>query len=107
MPLQAESDLRLALAAEENNFVQNLVRILIWIFALQKWMHQAMALLQHRRRFNLIHQAVFTLQGVTHGASHMGFHCLRFSSAVKNSFETVMIPPLQVSPNLHAKLTDL
>jgi hypothetical protein len=38
VPLQAESDLRLALPAEENNFVQNLVGVLFWIFALQEWM---------------------------------------------------------------------
>jgi hypothetical protein len=73
MPLQAKGDLRLALAAEQNNFIQYLIGILIRIFALYKRLHQSKALLQYRRRFNLIHQAVFALQGITHGASHMGF----------------------------------
>ena len=82
MPLQTEGDLRLALAAEQNNFVQNLIRILICMF--EQRMHQTMALLQYRRRFNLIHQAVFTLQGITHGASHMGFHFLPFLAYVKH-----------------------
>jgi len=50
MPLQAERDLRLALPAEEHNFVQNLVWILIRIF--EQRMHQAMTLLQDRRRFD-------------------------------------------------------
>ena len=86
MPLQAEGDLRLALPAEKDDFVQNLIRILIRVFLLRKRMHHSMALLQHRRRFYLIHQTVFTLQGLTHGASHMGFHCLPFFSAVKNAF---------------------
>jgi hypothetical protein len=59
MPLQAEGDLRLPLAAEQHNFIQNLIGILIYLF--EQGMHQSMALLQYRRRFNLIHQAVFTL----------------------------------------------
>ena len=86
MPLQAEGDLRLALPAEKNNFVQNLIGILIRAVLLHKRMHQSMPLLQYRRRFYLIHQAVFTLQGLTHGASHMGFHCLPFLSTVKKVF---------------------
>ena len=84
MPLQAEGDLRLALSAEENNFVQNLIRILICMF--EQRMHQTMALLQDRSRFYLIHEAVFTLERLTHGASHMGFHCLPFFDPVKNAF---------------------
>ena len=76
----------LALPAEENYFVENLVGILILIFVLQKRVRQSMALLQDGRRFYLIHQAVFTLERITHGASHMGFHCLPFFGAVKKLF---------------------
>jgi hypothetical protein len=89
MPLQAERDLRLALPAEEHNFVQNLVWILIRIF--EQRMHQAMTLLQDRRRFDLIHEAVFTPEGITHGAAHMGFHCPPIFLPVKNSFDAVKI----------------
>jgi hypothetical protein len=70
MPLEAKGDLRLALAAEQNNFVQNLVGILLRIFVLQMRVDQSMALLQDRSRFYLVHEAVFTLEGIAHGASH-------------------------------------
>jgi hypothetical protein len=59
---------------------------LVRIFVLLMRMHQPIALLQHRRRFYLIHQTVFTLEGLTHRASHIGLHCLPVLEPVKIGF---------------------
>jgi hypothetical protein len=84
MPLEAERNLRLALPAEENNFFKVLIVIVLSSRIVRmRWKDHSISLLDDASRFNLVHEALFTLQGITDHTSHRGFYCLPFFGAVK------------------------
>ena len=73
MPLEAEGNLRLALSAEKNNFLKVLVSVLVVIsirFIRVRRKDHSISLLDDTRRFYLVHQALFALEGLTDWATH-------------------------------------
>jgi hypothetical protein len=99
MPLQAEGDLRLAFSAEEHNFLEILIGMLIRVFLLRERNHHFIPLLQNRSRLDLVHEAMLSLEGRTHWTSHMGFHCLLFWVPVKGGLQQPQLPERRFSPN--------
>jgi hypothetical protein len=84
MPLEAEGNFRLSFPAEENNFFKLL--IVIVLSSRVVWMRRkdhSISLLDDASRFNLVHEALFTLEGITDHTSHRGFYCLLFLDVVK------------------------
>jgi hypothetical protein len=84
MPLEAEGDLRLTLSAEENNFLKVLIVIVLpsRVVRLRRKDH-SIALLDGASRFNLVHEALFAVEGITDHTSHRGLYCLPFFDGVK------------------------
>ena len=84
MPLKAEGNLRLALSAEENNFLKVLIVIVLPGRVIRLWRKDhSISLLNNASRFNLVHQTLFAVEGITDRTSHTGFHCLPFFDGVK------------------------
>jgi hypothetical protein len=84
VPLEAEGDLRLALSAEENNFLKILIVIVLPSRVVRRRRNNhSISLLDDAGRFYLVHQALFAVEGITDRTSHMGFHCLPFFDCVK------------------------
>ena len=71
MPLKAEGDLRLALPAEEDNFLKILIVIVLPSRVVRRRRNDhSISLLDDASRFNLVHEALFALKGITDHTSH-------------------------------------
>jgi hypothetical protein len=88
MPLEAESNLSLALSAEENNFLKVLIFIVIpsGVGRVRRKDH-SISLLDNASCLNLVHQTLFAVECITDRTSHTGFHCLPFFDGVKGVSE--------------------
>jgi hypothetical protein len=81
MPLQTKRDLCLALSAEANDLVQVLIRLHIRSICNRRQDH-LVPLLQNGARLNLVHEAAFAFERITHLTSHISFYCRLFWDAV-------------------------
>ena len=85
--------------------------MLIRVFLLRERKDRFIPLLQNRGRLDLVHEAMFSLEGRTHWTSHMGFYCLLFWDAVKGGLQPQWperrFSSDRFSPNLHYILTEL
>jgi hypothetical protein len=84
MPLKAKRNLRLALSAEEDNFLKVLIVIVLPSGVVRRRRKDhSISLLDNASRFDLVHEALFAVESITDHASHRGFYCLLFFRAVK------------------------
>jgi hypothetical protein len=90
MPLKAKGDLRLALSTEENNFLKILI-VIVLPSRVVRWRNEhSISLLDNTSSFNLIHKALFAVEGITDRTSHTGFHCPPFFDGVKGGRQIIM-----------------
>lgn len=84
MPLEAEGNLRLALSAEENNFLKVLIMIVLTGRVVRRRRKDhSISLLDRASCFDLVHETLFAVESLTNRASHGGTHCLAFFDGVK------------------------